>query len=45
VATLRELVDGGRRDDAVAHLREAILPSGAGIAQLVDDLIVALSQD
>ena len=42
-ATLRELVEGGRRTDAVAHLRDEILPSGAGITQLVDDLIVALS--
>ena len=45
VATLRGLVDGGRRDEAVAHLRDEILPSGAGITQLVDDLIVALSKD
>jgi hypothetical protein len=44
VATLRDLVDAGRRDEAVAHLREEI-PSGTGTTQLVDDLIVALSQD
>ena len=31
VATLRELVEGGRREDAVAHLRDEILPSGTGI--------------
>ena len=43
--TLRGLVDGGRRDEAVAHLRDEILPSGTGITQLVDDLIVALSKD
>lgn len=43
VATLRELVEGGRRDEAVAHLRDEILPSGTGITELVDDLIVALS--
>jgi hypothetical protein len=44
VATLRGLVNGGRHDEAVAHLRDAILPSGAGITQLVDDLVVALTQ-
>jgi len=38
-------VEDGRRDDAVAHLRDEILPSGAGIAELVDDLIVALRLD
>jgi len=45
VTTLRQLVEDGRRDDAVAHLRDEILPSGAGIAELVDDLIVALRLD
>jgi hypothetical protein len=43
VTTLRTLIDEGRREDAVAHLRDEILPSGAGITELVDDLIVALS--
>jgi hypothetical protein len=43
VTTLRELVEAGRREDAVAHLRDEILPSGAGINELVDDLIRALS--
>jgi hypothetical protein len=45
VSKLRGLVDSGRRDEAVAHLRDEILPSGSGITQLVDDLIVALSKD
>jgi hypothetical protein len=45
VSTLRNLVDSGRRDDAVRHLRNDLLPSGADISVLVEDLIAALSRD
>lgn len=45
VATLRKLIERGRRDEAVAHLRNEMLPSGAEISQLVDDLIATLSRD
>ena len=44
VTTLRDLIESGRREEAVAHLRDEILPSGAGIIELVDDLIVALTK-
>ena len=45
VATLRDLIEAGRRDEAVNHLQAEMLPTGTGISQLVDDLIAALSRE
>jgi len=45
VATLRQLVESGRREEAVEALRNETLPSGADIEQLVDDIIESLSRD
>jgi predicted secreted hydrolase len=44
VSDLRDLVEAGRRDDAVAHVREEFATNDAAIAQLVDDLIAALGR-
>jgi predicted secreted hydrolase len=45
LATLRELIDSGRRDAAVAHLRSEMPPSDPRTAQLVDDLVLSLSEE
>ncbi|MGO4446791.1 lipocalin-like domain-containing protein [Mycobacterium sp. 2YAF39] len=45
VATLRELIDSGRRDEAVAHLRTDMPTSDPRTAQLVDDLVLSLSEE
>ncbi len=45
VATLRDLIEAGRRDEAVNHLQAEMLPTGTGTSQLVDDLIAALSRE
>lgn len=42
VATLRELVEAGRREEAVGHLQKEVLPTGAEIGGIVDDLVTAL---
>jgi hypothetical protein len=44
VSDLRDLVETGRRDDAVAHVRDEFATNDAAIAQLVDDLIAALGR-
>jgi hypothetical protein len=42
VATLRGLVEAGRRDEAVEILQNELLPTGAEIGGIVDDLVTAL---
>jgi predicted secreted hydrolase len=42
VATLRALIGAGRRDEAVEHLQNELLPTGAEIGGIVEDLVTAL---
>jgi predicted secreted hydrolase len=42
VTTLRGLIEAARRDEAVDHLHSEMLPSGAEIGGIVDDLVTAL---
>jgi predicted secreted hydrolase len=44
VAALRGLVETGRRDEAIDHLRKEMLPSGTEAAGIIDDLITALQR-